>query len=46
VLDAAGRDLRPRDVLRLVADGQTNEEIGERVDLCALTGTSRPEVVS
>ena len=41
---AAG--LRRRDVLRLVADGHTNEESGEDVDLCALTGTSRPEVVS
>jgi DNA-binding CsgD family transcriptional regulator len=28
---------RGRDILRLVADGHTNEEIGEKVDLSALT---------
>jgi hypothetical protein len=45
VPDAAG--LRRRDdVLRRAADGRTDEESGEDVDLCALTGTSRPEVVS
>jgi DNA-binding NarL/FixJ family response regulator len=33
---------RERDVLRLVADGYTNEEVGEKVDLSALTVPSRP----
>ena len=28
---------RERDILRLVADGHTNKEIGEKVDLSALT---------
>ena len=28
---------RARDILRLVADGYTNEEIGEKVDLSPLT---------
>src|SRR4051812_41463107 len=31
---------RERDILRLVADGHTNKEIGEKVDLSALTGKS------
>ena len=31
---------RERDTLRLVADGHTNEEMGEMVDLSALTVTS------
>jgi DNA-binding NarL/FixJ family response regulator len=33
---------RERDILRLVADGCTNEEIGEKVDLSALTVKSHP----
>ena len=32
---------RERDILRLVADGHTNEEIGELVELSALTVTSQ-----
>jgi DNA-binding NarL/FixJ family response regulator len=33
---------RERDILRLVADGHTNKEIGEKVDLSALTVKSHP----
>jgi DNA-binding NarL/FixJ family response regulator len=32
---------RERDILRLAADGYTNEEIGAKVDLPALTVNSR-----
>ena len=36
--EAAGElSARERDILRLVADGHTNKEIGEKVDLSALT---------
>ncbi len=37
--DEAAGDLSPRerDLLRLVADGHTSKEIGEKVDLSALT---------
>jgi DNA-binding CsgD family transcriptional regulator len=41
VEEAVRESGRERDVSRLVADGHTNEEIGEKVDLSALTVRSR-----